>query len=98
MLLVLALAAVGFVCAQVVVGYSAPLAAIAPVLLVTLPLLAGRYVGEDVLDRLRSVRAIPAPARRRPAPVRVRPSLRATVRGGVLIATNLSRRPPPLPA
>jgi hypothetical protein len=67
----------------------------APALLFALPLLAGRYVGEDRLARLA---AAFAPGRRRPVRARPparRPAPRVLPRGGRLIAAALAERPPP---
>jgi hypothetical protein len=67
----------------------------APVLVLLLPLLAGRYVGEDGIARLG---AVLAPPRRRPVVARAAPprrAPRACVRGGRLIAVALARRGPP---
>ncbi len=67
----------------------------APVLVAFLPLLFGRYVGEERLARLA---AAFAPARRRPAAAlvpRVRRVVRVLPRGGRLIASALAERPPP---
>jgi hypothetical protein len=68
----------------------------APLFLLAVPLLAGRYVGEERLERvraglgrapLRGPRAETPPASRR---------LRASLpRGGRLIAHSLAERPPP---
>jgi hypothetical protein len=69
-----------------------------PFWLLTLPLVAGRYVGEDAfVQRLRRDR----PARRRPLAPRALPkgSRRVAVllpRGGGLMAEALAVRPPPL--
>jgi hypothetical protein len=68
-----------------------------PLWLLTLPLVAGRYVGEDVLVRLRRER----PSRRRPLVSRALPKDARRVvallpRGGCLIAEALAVRPPPL--
>jgi hypothetical protein len=67
----------------------------APVLVFALPLLAGRYVGEEQLARLASAFVA---ARRRPAAALV-PSVRRASndvpRGGRLIAASLAVRPPP---
>jgi hypothetical protein len=66
-----------------------------PVLLVLLPLLAGRYIGEE---RLARIAAAFVSSRRRRAPLlaatarRVSPTL---PRGGRLIAASLAVRPPP---
>jgi hypothetical protein len=73
------------------IGYAAPL------FVVAVPLLAGRYVGEDTLERLRE-RA--EPERRRdatPSLPGVRRSRNAFPRGGRLIAQALAERAPPAP-
>ena len=68
----------------------------APALVLLLPLLAGRYVGEDGIARLG---ALLAPVRRRPVhavpaalPLR---APRVLARGGRLIAVALAQRGPP---
>lgn len=70
---------------------------LAPLVVLVLPLLGGRYVGEDVLARLAAARA---PRRRRrasaKAPVGLRASRVLVVRGGRLIAAALAVRPPPV--
>lgn len=67
-----------------------------PVLLFVVPLIAGRYVGEERLARLaaacvpchrRATGSLPTTSRRTP---------RALPRGGHLIATSLAVRPPPV--
>ncbi len=66
-----------------------------PALLFALPLLAGRYVGEDRLAKLAAAFVV---ARRRPAaslPTTARRSPLAVPRGGRLIAASLAVRPPP---
>jgi hypothetical protein len=80
-------------------GHPHLLAYAAPLWLLTLPLVAGRYVGEEALERLRRQR----PARRRPLGSRAIPkgTRRVAVllpRGGRLIAEALAVRPPPLPS
>jgi hypothetical protein len=70
----------------------------APGLLLLLPLIAGRYVGEDGLVRIARASA---PTARGAAPARVPLRGRRTVvpSGGLLIALALGRRgPPPVPA
>jgi hypothetical protein len=77
-------------------GHAELLPYAAPLFLLAVPLLAGRYVGEERLERMRSglrhaplraPRAAGAPAGRR---------LAASVpRGGRLIAHSLAERPPP---
>jgi hypothetical protein len=67
----------------------------APVLMLALPLLAGRYVGEDAIARLAGARRSRG---RRSLPERLvlpRGASRAFPRGGRLIATSLAVRPPP---
>jgi hypothetical protein len=82
--------------AATVAGHAELLPYVAPLVLVFLPLLAGRYVGEERLERMRSglrrrprraPRGVVPPARRRPAA--------ALPRGGRLIAHSLAERPPP---
>jgi hypothetical protein len=66
-----------------------------PALLFALPLMAGRYVGEDRLARLAAAFVA---VRRRAAgslPTTARRSPRALPRGGHLIASSLAVRPPP---
>lgn len=82
--------------ALTLVGVDSDVLMALPVLLLALPLLAGRYVGEERLARL--VAAF-VPARRRRAgsqPTTARCSLRALPRGGHLIAASLAVRPPPV--
>ena len=66
-----------------------------PALVLALPMLAGRYVGEEQLARLAVAFVV---ARRRPAsqPTRTtRRALRCLPRGGRLLACSLAVRPPP---
>jgi hypothetical protein len=65
---------------------------LAPALLLALPLLAGRYVGAE---RLRRGTRSPPAARPAPLPPPCRAWLRVPPRGGLLIASSLSVRPPP---
>jgi hypothetical protein len=78
-------------------GHAELIAYAAPVLVVALPLVAGRYVGEERLRQLRSLgrprdRRVPAamPAVRRPAEL--------VPRGGRLMAHSLAERGPPIQA
>jgi hypothetical protein len=94
LLLLLCLVAVLCAAAQSIAGVHTSLLFLSPALVIALPLLAGRYVGEERL--LAIARALPRPRRRarrsRPAcglPAQVLP------RGGLLIATALAVRPPP---
>jgi len=70
-----------------------------PVLVLALPLLGGRYVGEDQILRLAAAFVA---ARRRPAtvlaPDRAGRTRRSLPRGGTLLAFSLAVRPPPAPA
>jgi hypothetical protein len=99
--LLLGLAGVAFAWAlfQAATGYDGGLAFIAPALFVAVPLLAGRYLGEDTIAEL----ARRVQCRRRPAPraprVRGRSQAprRLISRGGALIARSLAVRPPPAP-
>jgi hypothetical protein len=79
-------------------GHPDLLAYAGPLWLLTLPLIAGRYVGEEALVRLGRDR----PAPRRPLASRALPKGARRVaallpRGGSLIAEALAVRPPPLP-
>jgi hypothetical protein len=71
------------------------LALLAPALLLALPLLLGRYVGEDVIERLRTARLAPARRRARQAASPLRRRARSMPRGTGLMAGHLARRPPP---
>jgi hypothetical protein len=79
-----------------VAGFEELLAFATPGLVLALPLLAGRYLGEE--------RIVRAASRRRRPPVRPRSAsvprvwlraMRTIVRGGRLIAESLAVRPPP---
>jgi hypothetical protein len=83
-----------FALVQSATGINADVLLAAPVLLILLPLLAGRYVGEDGLARLTAA-LVP---RRRRAAVALPPPRRAPrvlARGGRLIAVALAHRGPP---
>ncbi len=94
LLLTLAFLAAGLAALTLIGVHSDVLLAL-PVLLVAVPLVAGRYVGEERLARLAA--AFVASRRRRPASSRstARRSPRALPRGGRLIASSLAVRPPP---
>ena len=79
------------------VGFSGEgLVMLVPALAFAVPLLAGRYIGERTIERVRAARAA-TPARRRStvAVPRRRPSLTLVPRGGLLLAASLATRPPP---
>jgi hypothetical protein len=94
LLLGLAALTLVFALVQSATGISADVLLAAPALVLLLPLLAGRYVGEEALARLT---AAGAPLRRRPAVVRIAPrrAPRVLARGGRLIAVALAHRGPP---
>ena len=78
-------------------GHAEVLAYAAPLFLVAVPLLAGRYVGEE---RLAALRGHVAPRRRHATAARPRAPRPVVLlpRGGRLIAESLAVRPPPGPA
>jgi hypothetical protein len=95
-LLGLALMSVAFAATQSLTGVNPDVLLAVPVLLLALPLAAGRYVGEDGLVRLATRRQAPRPR----VASSVRPALRAPrvmARGGRLIAVALAERGPPAP-
>jgi hypothetical protein len=97
--LLLALATFALVLASLtLVGVDGDVLLAVPALVLALPLLSGRYVGEEQLARLAAAFVA---LRRRPAaalaPTVVRAS-RALPRGGRLLACSLAVRPPPAPA
>jgi hypothetical protein len=84
-----------FAVVQSATGISGDVLLAAPALILLLPLLAGRYLGEDGIARLG---AFVAPPRRRPALSRIASALRAPrilARGGQLIGDALGTRGPP---
>jgi hypothetical protein len=90
----LAVLSVGFAAAQSLTGLNPDVLLAAPALLLFLPLLAGRYVGEEGLLRV----AARSRAPRARAVSSLRPVLRAPrvlARGGRLIAVALAERAPP---
>jgi hypothetical protein len=95
LLLVLTLLAMAWLVARSVAGMGEGLEYLAPALLFALPLLAGRYLGEDLLDRARLGRAVPPARRTRLRAPRLRPIARAVPRGRALLAAHLAHRPPP---
>jgi hypothetical protein len=97
--LLLGLAALTLVIASLtLVGVSTDLLLAVPVFVFALPLLAGRYVGEEQLARLAAAFCA---VRRRPA-LTIAPHPRRRTsrlpRGGRLIAAALAVRPPPVAA
>lgn len=86
-------------CLLALAGHTDLLAYAAPVLVVALPLVLGRYLGEETLERLRSR---PRRRTRHPRVVAQRAGgrrLGALVpRGARLLAHSLAERGPPVPA
>ena len=81
-------------------GHVELLAYAAPVLVLLLPLLSGRFVGEERIARAAAGRR-DRPAlrlRRAPAPATWSERVLSVPRGGRLIAESLAVRPPPVPA
>ena len=94
LLLGLVALALAWTLARNVAGVGEGLELLGPALLFALPLLAGRYVGEDLLVRI--ARAVPPPRRTRVrAVIKARRSPRPALRGGLLLASHLAHRPPP---
>jgi hypothetical protein len=91
--LALAFVAIAVAFAQRLTGVDADVLIAAPALLLLLPLVAGRYVGEGGLSRL--VRELPRRRYPSAAPAVRRSRPHAVPRGGLLIAVALARRGPP---
>jgi hypothetical protein len=96
-LLIVAVLGVVVALAATITGLDTGLLLLSPALVLLVPLLAGRYVGADTLERLAARRSRPH-RRVRPASAPLpRPRPRATlVRGGRLLAAALAERGPPL--
>lgn len=93
--LILAVAAATWTLLLGATGVETGLLFLAPALLIAIPLLGGRYPGEQVLDRLRSRRRAP---RRRLVALAPPSCVNVTTvlpRGGLLVAAALARRGPP---
>jgi hypothetical protein len=91
----LALLLAAWIWAEALTGAQSGLLYLAPALVLALPLLLGRYVGEGRLADL--VGRAPARKRRRRALLVVGPRrcARAMQRGGRLVASGMAKRPPP---
>lgn len=96
--LLLALTFVGVSCVlPIVLGAPMDLLLAAPVVLLALPLLTGRYVGEEAIERIaRFIGTRAASRRRAPGRLLVRRGLALPPRAGALIAFALDVRPPPV--
>ena len=95
-LLAVALLGVAIAAGDTIAGVGTGLLLLSPALVLLLPLLLGRYLGEETLERLAARRTI---TRRRVRPAssplpRRRPRAVAS-RGGRLIAAALAERGPP---
>jgi hypothetical protein len=78
-------------------GVEAAVAYLAPALLILLPLLSGRYPGDEALVRVAGRRSRPARRPPQAPPVRRRRAGALLPRGGRLVAASLAGRgPPPL--
>jgi hypothetical protein len=80
--------------AEALTGFHSGLLYLAPALVLALPLLLGRYVGEEQLVELAA--RPPAATRRRALRVAgPRSYARVMQRGGRLVASGMAKRPPP---
>ncbi|WP_259312472.1 hypothetical protein [Capillimicrobium parvum] len=96
LLLGLAVASMAWVLVGAFAGIGDGLAMVAPALLLLLPLLAGRYVGEEALGRVRHARGAPPLRRRGARPAAPsHPAVALVPRGGLLLASSLATWPPP---
>jgi hypothetical protein len=99
LLIGLAIVSMAWLLAHSIAGMGDGVAMFAPALLLAVPLLAGRYIGEDVIERARRARAGAPPVRdrgRSPRPALPRPVAALVPRGGLLLAASLATRPPPV--
>jgi hypothetical protein len=93
-LLLIAVLAIAVALANTVTGLDTGILLLSPAMVLLVPLLLGRYLGEDRLQRL-AARFAPRRARPVSAPLpRLRPRS-LTVRGGRLLAAALAERGPP---
>jgi hypothetical protein len=92
-----ALLVLAWMVAEALSGSATGLLYLAPALVLALPLVLGRFPGEDRLAGLAGASRAPIAraAARIPAP---RSYVRVMQRGGRLVASALAKRPPPRPA
>ncbi|HMJ35561.1 MAG TPA: hypothetical protein VK501_16755 [Baekduia sp.] len=95
-LLAVALLGIVVAAAESVTGLDTGLLLLSPALVLLLPLVAGRYLGEEQLERLVARRATPRRDRPVSAPLPRRRPRAVVVRGGRLLASALAERGPPL--
>jgi hypothetical protein len=92
----LSLFAMALLLAESIAGVGEGLVMLAPALMLALPLLVDRYLGEKLIERVRAAVAPPRP-RRRGVAVRLPRAIACLVpRGGALLASALATRPPPV--
>ncbi len=96
LLALLAGLAIAWALVQAATGYDGGFAFMAPAVFVAVPLLAGRYLGEDQIAQLAYwMQRRRAPRRAPRVRGQARPRRSAISRGGALIARSLAVRPPP---
>jgi hypothetical protein len=95
-LFAVALLGVVVAAANSVAGLDTGVLLLSPALVLLLPLLAGRYLGEEQLERLVARRVAPRRPRPVSAPLPRRRPRAVVVRGGRLLASALAERGPPL--
>jgi len=76
-------------------GSSDVLLFLAPALLIAIPLVSGRYIGEALIERLVRVRPRAPRPRSVRTPLTRRPPATWLPRGARLVAFSLAKRPPP---
>ncbi|HEX5712474.1 MAG TPA: hypothetical protein VFX85_04085 [Solirubrobacterales bacterium] len=84
-----------WVAALALTGSTDALLFMAPALLIAIPLLGGRFFGEELIVRLAARRARPRRCSEVAAPLSPPTSSVWLPRGARLIATSLAKRPPP---
>jgi len=98
-LLALAIGALAWGLSQAGTGIGYDALYLVPPLMLMLPLLAGRYPGEQRIASLGRPASSPVPRRTEPRTGRPRAAARLLPRGGALLAGAMAVRPPPaLPA
>jgi len=96
LVLALAAASMAWIVVQGVAGLGDGFVMLAPALALALPLLAGRYLGEEAIERVLVALAARTASRGRPCQIAPRhPRVPLLPRGGRLIAASLATRPPP---
>jgi hypothetical protein len=96
-LLAFTLVVAAWMVAQALTGTETGLLYLAPALVLALPLVLGRYVGEEQLAVLAGT-SRPRDARLRARISKPRDHVRLMHRGGRLVASGMAKRPPPTQA